>query len=79
MFCAVENKLTQTNRPIMYTRAVTFKALCSMGTYGKPVETQIAAQRARVSGWGGGEVYISDRLPGHSHAAHHSQVGRLTF
>lgn len=62
----------------MYTRAVTFKALCSTGTYGKPVETQIAAQKARVSGWGGGEVCISDRLPGHSHAAHHSQVGRLT-
>lgn len=78
MFCAVENKLSQTNRPIMYTRAVTFKTLCSLGTYGKPVEPQIAAQRARVSGWGGGEVYTSDRLPGHSHAAHHSQVARLT-
>lgn len=41
MFCAVENKLSQTNRPIMYTRAVTFKALCSMGTYGKPVEYRL--------------------------------------
>lgn len=61
----------------MYTRAVTFKPLCALGTYGKPVETQIAAQKARVSSSGGGRGCISDRLPGHPDSAHPNEAPAL--
>lgn len=64
MFFDVEKKLKQTNRLIMCTKAVTFKPLFSLGTYGKPMETQIDAQRARISGSKNGGVCISVGLPG---------------
>lgn len=63
-FGAAENNLVQTDRPIMHTRAVPFKPLCSGEAYGKPVEAQIGAQKAAASGSEGGGVCTSNRFPG---------------